>query len=303
MNDTTNKNRTGIRKVLLLSFISLLLLWGSLSGCGLLKKISGQQPEQEEQSEKVAKQLEEIEKTLEAIFMALDGPSIGTAEEGQSSQESQVKEDSSMSKSEGQDQEKPQEDQNGMKGSDGQEQGQDSKDPWQQVSQEIKGLHSSWNDYLPEVTKKGAKKEVLDGFSDALNNLTEITEAKDKAKTLLAANQLYASVPELYSLYKTKTPPELKRIIYYTRNSVLTSMKDDWSKASSDMEEIKSRWSLVKNAVGKEQQENSAKLDLSIYELEKVIKEENKDLVEIKGKLTLTNIEALQKAMEKGEGK
>jgi hypothetical protein len=63
------------------------------------------------------------------------------------------------------------------------------------------------------------------------------------------------------------------------------------------MDELKSAWSAVKTTL--EEQENEAiKLDLSITELEKVVKEENADLIEIKGKITLTNIEALQKLLQ-----
>ncbi|MGI6451018.1 MAG: hypothetical protein ACOX3R_12330 [Desulfitobacteriia bacterium] len=49
--------------------------------------------------------------------------------------------------------------------------------------------------------------------------------------------------------------------------------------------------------------DSTAKLDLSIYELEKVIKEQNAELVAIKGQLTLANITELNKAAQETGGK
>ncbi len=100
-------------------------------------------------------------------------------------------------------------------------------------------------------------------------------------------------------MYKTKSSPELKRVIFHTRNSVLHAMAKDWDKATADIEDLKALWSIVKNTISKEQQEDATKLDLSIYELEKVVKEKDSDLVEIKGKITMTNVDTMQESMEK----
>jgi len=287
------------KKVVILLIIICFFLLG---GCGIFNKNSKQQPQQEEQSEKIPKQLEEIETSIEKIFMDLDGPAIEKKEDSKQKQddvkkptgEDQGTEQGKEGEGEQQSQGQKDKQEQGAK-----QEGQDS-DPWQQVTQGIKTLHSSWNEYMPEATKKGARKDLIDDFGDALNDLTKIAEGKDKMKTLLAASNLHKYIPDLYALYKTKASPELKRVIYYTRNLVLNSMSEDWVKATSDMDELKSTWSLVKTTIGKEQQEDSTKLDLSIYELEKVIKEKDKNLVQIKGKITLSNIESLQKSMEKG---
>lgn len=283
--------------------IAFLITISPLTGCSIFKGFA-QQSNQQEQTDKIPKPLEEIEAAIENVFMTLDGPTL-VAKDGSNQQGSS---DSIQDESQGQKNSAP--DQNnpaGQEGQQGQEQqgqaqkGQQSKDPWQQLRKDINSMHSSWNEYLPEVTAKGAKKDVIDGFSNALNNLTKVAEKKNKNDALQAVNRLYSHLPEIYAVYKTKVPPELKSIIYYARNAVLSSAIADWTRASADMEEIKSRWSLVKNAVGEEQKEDSAKLDLSIYELEKVIKDKNKALVEIKGQLTLANIGSLQQSMEKAK--
>lgn len=315
MQNTVLKHKINL-KIILLSLLGIFLIIGCITGCGMFKKNSNQQQNPEGQTDKIPKQLQNIESNIEKIFLTLGGPSLGAKEE--KSDQTTDKDSSKSQESQGQGEEKQQEsqgqqEQNEQKGSEGQkpEQGEEpgtskkqagEQDPWQQITQQIKNLHFSWNEYLPEAIKKGAKKEVIDGFSEALNKLTKITEDKGAVKSLLTANQLYSYVPDLYSLYKTKTSPEFKRLGYYARNSILTARSSDWTKASSDIEELKSTWALVKNTIDKKQQEDSAKLDLSIYELDKVVKEKNKNLTEIKGEITLTNIEALQKSMEKEGG-
>lgn len=291
----------------IISFVCvLMIILLILPGCAMLGKITGKQTQQEEKAEKIPKQLEDIEASIEKIFTAVKGPTVNAEEEEKSqqgqdssqalanqdnkdstqSQDSQGSQDSQADKGSSSDQE-------GNKGSEA------SADPWQPVSKEITSLHFMWNEYMPEANKKGAKKETLEGFSDALNNLTQVTESKDKIKVMLAANNLYKNIPDLYSLYKTKISPEIKRMIYDARSSMLNSLTGDWPKAASDIEELKSSWALFKNTLEKEQQEDAAKLDLSILELEKVVKEKNQPLVDIKGKITLSNIAALEKSIKK----
>lgn len=299
----------------LLVYTACFMCFITLAGCGLLNK--SQPPEQSDQSEEIPKQLAEIESTIEKIFMVLDGPVLSsdknqkdqkeqnsqTQKQDQDQDQKQSKEqDQNQGQKQEQEQSKGQDQNQGQKPS--QEQGQEQqnkeeRDPWQQATLDVQALHVSWNEYMPEITKKGVRKEVLDGFGDALNNLTKITSDKDKMKTFLALNKLYENIPDFYSFYQTKIPSQLKQVIFFTRSSILYSTSDDWDKAFSDMDKLKSTWALLKNSMGNQQQEDSIKLELSIYELEKVIKERNKDLIQIKGKITLNNIKALQKSMEK----
>ncbi|HHV64128.1 MAG TPA: hypothetical protein GXX46_03510 [Peptococcaceae bacterium] len=303
----TTINRKYLFQIILIASLLFLLAVGLL-GCGLFKKDSGQESSQEKQGEKIPKELEEIETKIESIFQILGGP-VGEPQEKPSQQTKQDQEEPHASN---QGQENPEEGSQGKeKASTQQNQSQDNAssqqvqkgqatkgDPWQQINLEIKDLHSGWNNFMPQATKKGATKEVIDGFSTALNDLTKIIAEKKTEQTLLAANRLYSQLPALYSLYKTKISPELKNMVYYTRNTVLASKMEDWGLAAKDMEEIKRSWAIMKNTIPEEQEDSISKLDLSIYELEKVIKEQNKALVTIKGELTLANISELQEAAQ-----
>lgn len=174
-----------------------------------------------------------------------------------------------------------------------------AKDPWEEISPILFGMHNKWNSFMPIAAKKGANKDLLDNFSNALNNLTSTLPGKNKSNTLLSANSVYAYIPDFYSLFESKISPEVKKIRYYIRNIILNSDANNWDIADSDLIKLKDSWTLFKTGTSKEQQEITNKLDFSIYELEKVIKIKNKPLIYIKGKVALSNIEALEKSAEK----
>lgn len=291
----------------------VLLLVVLLSGCNRSNNTPAPEKQstgQKQQSEEIPDQLKSIEENIEKIFKELDGPSVGVKEQkkeeenqeaGQKSDGSQEKQQSNNQGGEEQSQqskESGQSEKTQQEPPKKEEQEQTRKDPWKEVTSIANDLHFKWNNYMPSVVKKGAGNKLIDDFSSSLNNLTNIILKKNKNDTLMAANKLYASIPEFYSLYKTKTSPEIKRIRYFARNSMLNSMTSDWTKADSDLESLKSSWSLLKNTTSSEQQELVSKLDLSIIELEKAIKERSQPIIEIKGRIALLNMEDLENKMD-----
>lgn len=311
-----------ITKILVFFVISATLL----SGCGQGKKEESEpqraSTQQQQQSEKIPDQLKSIEENVEKIFKALGGPSVELKEEQdkekgkeqqseEQSQGGQEAQGNEQQENEGQEgsQKEGQEGQEGQGGQGGQsEQGQKDQqkqqkqqpqDPWQKIVPIANDLHYKWNAYMPEAVKKGADKKLIDSFGTALNSLTNTIIAKNKTNTLMAASFLYAYIPDFYSLYKTNTSPEVKRIRHYIRNSMLNAMTANWTQSDADINNLKSSWTLFKNVIEKDQQDFSNKLDFSIYELDKAIKERNQPIIDIKGRIAISNIEELEKAMEK----
>lgn len=278
------------------------------------------QSQEEEDSQKAPKQLTEIEESIEKIIMNLDGPAAAKkegdnqqgGEKGGQSEENKTKEESTGgekksgeestgSKSSQQDGTGKQEQQSGKStGSTGQKPEQtEQKDPWQKITPIVNKLHYTWNAFMPMAAKQGADKALIDKFSIALNSLTDTIIGKNKTNTLLAASFLYANIPDFYSLYRTGTSSEIKRIRYYTRNAMLNSMTANWEQADSDLNNLKSSWSLYKTTISKDQQEDSNRLEFSIYELEKVVKSKNQSLTDIKGRVAMSNIDVLEEAIGK----
>jgi len=307
---------------LLLLIFTLVTFMATLSGCGFFGKKQSS-PQQNNQAEKIPTQLEQLDKTLEKVITALGGPTAekqGAQKEGQQDQQQDQQQNQGEPQNRNQQQsqggqqeqdqqqsEPPNQNQQQEQGqSQQQEQGQQqtpgqqnqtaaAKDPWRQSEADIQSLHTVWNEFMPEISKKGAGKEQLEGFSNHLNSLTEAAKTKDKNKTLLAANSLYGNISEFYTLYKTENPPALKRIIYYTRSIILQSQNGDWTKATKDLDDLKATWEIIKGSLT-ENQDGVIKLELSLYELEKVIKDKSKDLVDIKGRIVLSNVQELEKA-------
>lgn len=311
----------------------------SLLLCGCNNNNENKQPQQqqvgtEEQGDKIPDQLKSMENNIEKIIKALDGPAVEVKEEkgaqGQGEEDQGMDKQKEGQQKEGQQKEAGGQEEQGKEGGSkeggnkeqekeggqnkegqnkegGQEkqqqaggQAQKPQDPWQKIDPIINKLHYQWNSFSPQAVTKNANRELVDKYSTALNSLTNTVIGKNKTNTLLAASYLYAYIPDFYALYKTQTSPEIKRIRYYTRNAMLNAMTANWVQADQDIENLKATWNMYKNTVPKDQQKSANQLDYSIYEFEKVVKEKNQPLCDIKGRVAMSNIQALEKAMEEG---
>jgi hypothetical protein len=317
------------RLILIILFIASVIFF--ISSCSKEKKNSspeGQSLGKEEQSEKIPDELKEIEENIEKIVNSLDGPAVGIRKEenkdsaqgvqgdkgkdtekkeGETNRESEKKDEKGNAEEQEKKDEKKGEGETNKKetsGSEGKSTIEDTggktqqKDPWEEITPIINKMHYTWNSYMPQAMKKGANQKVLDDFSNALNSLTSTIITKNKANTLLAANYLYAYIPDLFSLYRTKSPSEIKRIRYYARNAILNSLTANWTQAELDIDNLKSTWMVLRNVLNKENQDSINKLDLSITELDKVVGAKNQPLTDIKGRIALANIEEIEKSLE-----
>jgi hypothetical protein len=313
-------------KKLGLALIIINILFCGCSNKGSNKEDTSPKQKQlgtEEEGDKIPEQLKSIENSIESIIKTLDGPTVETKKNGlQEDPQDKEKQDivdtnpqnnetmqnpgekqNDKSKEEKQSEEKQNNQGENKEQPSTAKEDKSQEDPWKDIDIVINRLHYQWNSFKPMAVKKNAGSGLTDGFSSALNSLTNTVISKNKTNTLLAASYLYSFVPDLYALYRTKTSPEIKRIRYYTRNATLNAMTANWEQANTDMANLKSTWNIYKNLVSSEQQEQSSKLDFSIYELENVIKEKNQPLCDIKGRVVISNIQALEEAMEKGSKK
>lgn len=290
---------------------SLLLLLFFSSGCGK----NSQQPDaqlqlaqQQQAEEKESEKLKNIETRLETLIEILGGPSVKTEENegekdggsGQEDEGTQQKGKQQQSTQQQGKQNKGTQQQSTQQQSTQQQSTQQQQDAekWSEIDMIISNLHYQWNDFMPEIAKKGADMKLVDNFDNALNSLTTTVETNESGKILSAANALYSYIPDLYSLYRVKMSPEAKRMIYYTRSIIFEAAKENWEQAKKDDEAMEKSWSLLRNTLEKEQQQIDDKLDFSIYELKKVVSEKNKQLTNIKGRIVLSNIKELQKSFE-----
>lgn len=292
-------------KIKIIRFISIALAitFTLFTACGKSSQNPGvkqQSAKSESQSNtsKVPSELINLEKNIEMIFITLDGPAV------------QVKEDAkqgSQGTSSGQEKQgtKGQQDSQSEQQGQGQQQSQRTsttrppqqpQDQMDKVTPIVNKMHFQWNNLMPIALKKGAKKNLIDNFDNELNKLSQTITNKNKINTLMAANHLYSYIPELYLLFEKSTSPEIKRMRYYSRNAILNSLTANWTQVDSDITKLKDIWSMQKNALKNEQQDLAGKLDVSIFELEKVTKQRSQPITDIKGRITFSNIELLEKS-------
>jgi len=275
-------------------------------------KVQQQSVQNDQESEKVPDQLKSIENSIEMIIKNLDGPAVETEEE-----DKKEKTEDEGTQGKPQQKQEDKEGEGGGEGEEGQKQNEDSKQgqdkqqqkepvqqpappsPWEKITPVIHSLHYQWNGYMPSAVKSGANGALIDNFSNGLNSLTNCIIGKNKAEALMAASHLYSFIPDFYSLYRTPISPEIKRIRYYTRNAILNAMNANWEQADSDINNLKGSWSIYKNTIDKELQEDVSRLDFSLIELERVIKARSQPLSDIKGRVAMANIQSLEKSSEK----
>ena len=302
--------------------ICILVFWMFLAACRQNTKQPGQQSGQQQQQqmqagerrEKVPDQLRDIESNIEMIFKALDAPAVTMeGEEKQPGGKGEEKSGGDTRQGQGEQGQGENQEGGGNKEDDGRNQegggnrqqsqgaaGRQTEQTsvWDEVVSITGSLHYKWNNYIPFSEKKGVDKTLLDNFGNALNILTEKAFEKNRADALLAANNLYSYVPEFFFLYSSRTMPEIKKIRYYVRNAMLNAITADWKTSDDSVGSLKTSWSQVKNSIPANLQDSTRKLDFAIYELEKAVKERSRQLTDIKGRVTMSNIELLEKEME-----
>lgn len=311
--------------LLILSFILIF----SLISCGNSKK-------SEEQDENpVPRELKLIEESIESVLASLSDPSL-SKEERQTKQKSESESEKSTEQKGGQessqkesDKEETKQGQEGQPKKGGEQQSsqglegskQDSegsakgkagdrvtdskqseqnqsKANWEKIDKTIREIHTAWNSYLPKAVKDGVSSDLTDSFGEVLNDLTKLSKMKNNAELLLSANKLYSYIPQTLANYDTPVHPGIKKVKYYVRNVVYNANIEDWDQAMEDAQKLESVWSATKEVVGKKQKDDVEKLNFAIRDLSKVTDMKNKELVFIKGEITMENVKDIEKAIE-----
>ena len=307
----------------LIYIVTVFIFISAFSGCSQSKnepEIQKQSHESTQEAEKIPDDLKKLEYSIESIFKILNGPASKNVQENMqnySSESASQKtgmqtqknhqtgtQNQSIQQSSSQNQEINSDNQTSGEKEESKQEGLQQnqvQDIWSEVNFTITNMHYQWNGYLPVAAKKGASKKQVDDFSNALNYLTVTSTGKNKLETFLSANSLYSLIPDFARLYRTENSPEIKRIRYYVRNIILNSEVPNWEQALNDTNNLKSTWAIYKNTIPEEQHENADRLDYSIYEIEKAVNNKNVQLIEIKGKVCMTNIDDLEKSLEESQ--
>lgn len=167
---------------------------------------------------------------------------------------------------------------------------------WKEIEKTAKDIHSNWNSLNPIVTKKGAKLNLINSMSAAINDLTLVANKKSKIDVLIYANGVYKYIPELEGLFSTDPSLDIKKLKFYGQDIDFKSEIQKWDEISKDLIDISSTWQTLKTKLPKEAKTSADKFNASISELQKAVKSQNKVLTKVKAEVFLNNLKSLEKA-------
>ncbi len=170
---------------------------------------------------------------------------------------------------------------------------------WPKLEKDIAKIHEQWNSFQSEVIKNGASLEMVNDFSDILNKLTMTLTRQELYEGLLTVNALYGKTVDFGKLFKTKSPPDSKKILYYGRMATYKILNNDDTGAKQAMDSALTVWETVKPQV--KDTNEASKVEFSLKELSQAIKEKDPNLIKIKAQIAEKNVQDVIKSMEKGK--
>lgn len=169
---------------------------------------------------------------------------------------------------------------------------------WKEIEKTVKDIHSNWNSLNLIVTKKGAKLNLINSMSTAINDLTLVANKKSKIDVLIYANGVYKYIPELEGLFSTDPSLDIKKLKFYGQDIDFKSEIQKWDEISKDLMDINSTWQILEVKLPKEAKATAEKFEVSISELQKTVKSQNKVLTKVKAEVFLKNLKSLEKVLE-----
>ncbi|AEF17684.1 MULTISPECIES: hypothetical protein [Thermoanaerobacterium] len=167
---------------------------------------------------------------------------------------------------------------------------------WSTIDKTVKDIHTNWNVLSPIATKAGASTDLLNNVSTAINILTTKSSSKSLDDTMIAANNVYKFVPEIENYFKTTSPPDIKKLRFYSRDIEFNSSLGKWDIALKDIDEIKAIWKNIRIKLPKDAKNASDKFDAGLSELEKAVQSKDGTITKIKTSVLETDIKSLEKA-------
>lgn len=250
------------------------------------KKPTPQKKPQTTQKAAPPKELSKIEQDIDKIIKEAQKITEKPAKQAQQpSQGKQQKKDSKGKK---------------QKKSEGSQQKTNQQSPsqksWDTITKTVKDIHTNWNILNPLAVKAGAKPNLINGISTAINDLTAKTNQKSKIDVMLSANNVYKYIPDIEDLFKTETSPDIKRLKYYAMDVSFNGEAENWQQASKDLTDLNAVWKSLKPKLPKEAKTASDKFDAGFVELEKAVKSKDKNITKIKSDVLISDIKSIEKS-------
>jgi len=309
-------------RVFFLYFIIFLLIFCSsatVGGCS--RKPAKSPPKKQETEKKESEKLKKLQDDIEIILKDFEkeylkqtapvpqAPTQQQAAQGQQGQEEQQRaqqsdqqqggENKGQEKKQGGNQgqsKQQQEGQDGAQDQKGGEQAQQQGPDWPKYEMSVTKLHDQWNKFEGEAIKNGATPDMLNSFNSKLNELTINLTEQDLYGGLLAANDLYVETVPFEQLFKTKAPPEIKRVLYHARDAAYRALHNEQEKAMDSISNAMRAWESVKHQV--DNADRSNQVEFALRDLEEAIPQKDPNLIKIEAQIVEKNIQDIIDSME-----
>lgn len=168
------------------------------------------------------------------------------------------------------------------------------KKAWEEIEKRIEEIHQSWNEYEVLGQKKGATREQLDSFENALNRLTRWISERNLGKSYGGISQNYLSLRPLFDLYLDDIMGELTNLKYDTYRAYTRGMNNE-EDSFEIFENNEDLYTRIKHKLDEESKNDLiSRLENSITSLKKGLKEDSRRVNMIKKNIVLENIKELE---------
>ena len=152
----------------------------------------------------------------------------------------------------------------------------------QRVRDRIKDSNNQEDSFIIELPA-----EIMEKYNKILQT------SNNDLRISHAAIQLTKHISNFLTLYDTNISPSILRLKYYIRDIQNTSLQENWEIAQKDLQKIKELWPIIQPKVIKDKEDLSLQFTQSILDLEKIILDQNKQLIPIKCEIVLSNIDKI----------
>ncbi|NLA84538.1 MAG: hypothetical protein GX854_08495 [Clostridiales bacterium] len=275
-----NKNS---KYILCLSMITIMLL----TSCNMLGSEPSKDKEEGFNKKKPPKALTQMERELDEIIKNLESV---RDERARLLREQEHPSKTSQSEAQQQVQTQNKEQQNDNKNT----QHSDPKPDWNSLEKTIETLHEHWNSFEPSARMDGAMNETIKEFGKQLINLTEQIIARNEKKTMVAATNLYSSLPDFLKLYDHNQPPEIKEVIGLVRLIIIYGQQEKWEETKPLLKQIKEAWQEAKTKMKKPDEMLNKRIESAINDFQLVVAEKKNDIAKIKGNIIIKSLDQLE---------
>jgi hypothetical protein len=190
----------------------------------------------------------------------------------------------------------------GQESGEGQDIPKDTEEAWDKIKMTLVELYNQWNTVEPLLVEENVPPEAINGFEEALDNLTMASTNKDYFGTLTAANQVTKYLAQFMDPYGDNASSQATELKYYLRSLVLNAAIEDYVSAWENFNQLKIRERPIVNDLEEQDaRETAEEYKSSLNNLERALEKEDIDLIKINAAVVMDNIMQINEDLEAGK--